>query len=200
VEDLFQRLWADFGQPGRGFTEAELEAVVAAVAGRPLPGYFSRYIRGTEELPVPALLTRAGVEVEARPPWLDEEDVTKARRVRGWAGITWAGGSGPGGAVTAGDRAVIRSVVPDSPAWQAGLTYADEVVAVGGQRVTAVTAPRRLADHPTGRAVEITFFRKESLRSCRITLVENPERRFSFAPEADPTPAARAIRRAWLGI
>jgi predicted metalloprotease with PDZ domain len=200
VEDLFRRLWADFGRPDRGLTESDLEAAVADLAGRPMGPYFSRYIRGTEELPVPALLRRAGVAVEVRTPWQDEDDGTRARRVRGWTGIAWAGGSGAGGAATAADRAIIRTVVPDSPAWRAGLSYGDEVVAVGGQRVTALTAPRRLADHPTGRPVEITFFRKDTLRRCTVTPVDSPERRFAFAPDDAASPAARAIRRAWLGV
>jgi predicted metalloprotease with PDZ domain len=200
VEDLFRRLWADFGQRDRGLTESDLETAVDQVAGRSLAAYFNRYIRGTEELPVPALLRRAGVEVEIKPPWQDEDDVTKSRRVRAWSGIGWAGGSGPGGAATAADRAVIRTVATDSPAWKAGLTYADEVVAVGGQRVTAVTVARRLADHPVGKPVEVVFFRKDSLRRCRLVPVDSPERRFTFAVEDSPSADTRAIRRGWLGL
>jgi predicted metalloprotease with PDZ domain len=200
LEDLFRRLWADFGQRNRGLTEADLESAVDQLAGRSMAAFFTRYIRGTEELPVPGLLRRAGVAVGFKTPWQDEEDATKSRRIRAWSGIAWASGSGPGGAATAADRAVIRTVATDSPAWKAGLTYGDEVVAVGGQRVTAVTAPRRLADHPTGRPLEVVFFRKESLRRCRITLADNPERRFTFAVEDSPSADARAIRRGWLGL
>ena len=149
---------------------------------------------------MPALLRRAGVEVEIKTPWHDEDDATKSRRVRAWSGISWAGGSGPGGAATAADRAVIRTVATDSPAWKAGLTYGDEVVAVGGQRVTAVTVARRLADHPVGKPVEVVFFRKDSLRRCRLVPVDSPERRFTFAVEDSPSADARAIRRGWLGL
>ncbi len=200
VEDLFRRLWADFGQRNRGLTEADLESAVDQLAGRSMASFFTRYIRGTEELPVAALLRRAGVVVGIKAPWQDEDDATKSRRIRAWSGIAWAGGSGLGGAATAADRAVIRTVATDSPAWKAGLSYGDEVVAVAGQRVTAVTAPRRLADHPTGKPLEVVFFRKDSLRRCRITPVDNPERRFTFAVEDSPSAGARAIRRGWLGL
>jgi predicted metalloprotease with PDZ domain len=200
VEDLFRQLWAEFGQRDRGLTESELESAVDQLAGRSMAAYFERYIRGTEELPVPALLRRAGVVVGIKAPWQDEDDATKSRRIRAWSGITWAGGSGPGGVATAADRAVIRTVATDSPAWKAGLSYGDEVVAVGGQRITAATAPRRLADHPTGKPVEVVFFRKDSLRRCRLTPVDSPERRFTFAVEDGPPAAARAIRRGWLGL
>jgi hypothetical protein len=46
----------------------------------------------------------------------------------------------------------------------------------------------------------VVFFRKDGLRRCRITLVDNPERRFSFAVEDSPSAGARAIRRGWLGL
>ena len=198
IEDLFRRLWSDFGQPDRGLTEADVEAAVDALAGKSLASYFTRYIRGIEELPVPALLRRAGVSVEARSPWHDEDDATRARRSRGYTGIAFAAGAGPG--APQNDRAIIRNVAPDSPAWRAGLTFGDELVALEGQRVTGGSVARRLADHPPGRALEVAFFRRDSLRTIRMTLVQNPERRFSFAIDQGAAAPARAIRRAWLGV
>jgi hypothetical protein len=53
---------------------------------------------------------------------------------------------------------------------------------------------------PTGKPVEVVFFRKDSLRRCRLTPVDSPERRFTFAVEDGPPAAARAIRRGWLGL
>jgi predicted metalloprotease with PDZ domain len=196
VEDLFRRLWAEHRRHGQGLGEADIEAAVAAIAGRPLGAYFARYIRGNDELPVLALLRRAGVAVDSRPPWQDEEDVTKARRCRGYTGITWAAGPG----APANERALIRNVVPGSPAFAAGLSYGDDVAAVGGQRVTAVTAPRRFADHAPGDRIEVHFFRRDTLRAVTLTLGTNPERRLALATDEHATPAQRAVRRGWLGV
>jgi predicted metalloprotease with PDZ domain len=193
VADLFRQLWRDFGRRGRGLGEEDLEAAVAAIAGSPQRAFFQRYIRGTTELPVPALLARAGVLVERKNAWEDEDDGVKARRARSWIGLTFAAGG-------ANDRATVKNVVPGSPAWRGGLTYGDELVAVGGVRVSSTTAPRRLADVPIGAAVELTFFRRDLLRTVTLRPRSNPERKVTFELAENPPAAARAIRRGWLGI
>jgi predicted metalloprotease with PDZ domain len=196
VEQLFRRLWTQFGRRGIGITETDVQAAVAETAGRSLASYFNRYIRGTDELPVPALLRRAGLKVENRPPWQEENgDRTRARRLQAWSGISWAGGF----AGTA-DRALVKSVVPDSPAWRAGVTYGDEVIAVDGQRVNAVTAPRRLADRSPGDRVMLHLFRREALQTTRLTLAGSPDRKWHLSFDERPSQLARAVRHGWLGV
>ena len=188
VADLFRRLWRDFGKSGEGLTSADVRAAAEAVAGRGLRSYFERYIDGSDELPLPALLRRAGIEVTRHPVWADEDDPTKARRQRSWAGLTFAG-----------DRPTVRNVVPDSPAWRAGLTFGDEVVAVDETRVTAATVGKRLADRQPGESVRVAFFRQDTLRVAEVVLGQNPEEKWDFALQIAPPLPARGIRRGWLG-
>jgi predicted metalloprotease with PDZ domain len=112
----------------------------------------------------------------------------KARRQQGWAGLSFA----------AGQAAVVKNVVPDSPAWQAGLTFRDEIVAVNDHRVDASTVTKRLADCAPGEAVTIAFFRHESLRTTSLRLARTPERRWTFAIDPAASPAQRRIRDGWL--
>jgi predicted metalloprotease with PDZ domain len=192
VEDLFVSLWQNFGQKARGLDEADIRDAITEIAGRRLDDFFARYIHGTDELPVPAMLDKAGLTMAALAPWEGEPgDKVKRNRARSYLGITW----GP-----VGERAVIRNVVPDSPAWEAGLTYGDEVVAVAGARVSASTVGKRVADHPPGSDVKVHFFRKDGLRSARVLVGESPERRYELAPSLRPVRGARAIRRGWLGL
>ena len=195
VETLFQRLWRKFGRKGLGLDEADIEAEVSALGGRAVGGYFRRFVHGREPLPVLALLRRAGITVRLESPSRAEKgDAIKAARLRGWAGITWVTPGPPG------DRAVVRTVVPGSPAWKAGLTYGDEVVAVGGARVLGSTVTRRLLDRPPGHTLEVHVFRRELLRITRLTLGRNPERRLRLEPAPHPGKQAVAIRRGWLRI
>lgn len=192
VADLFRRLWRAFGARDVGLEPADVEAAASAVAGRPLDGFFRRYVHGTEELPLPRLLARAGVRVARRAPWQDERDRTKARRLRGWTGL----------ALASSERrqpATVRNVVPDSPAWRAGLSYGDELVAVAGARVDAATALRRLQDAAPGARLAIAYFRRDRLRETTLVVGRSPERRFAFALDPNAAPAAAAIRRGWLG-
>src|SRR5581483_1696175 len=132
LPDLFRRLWRAFGAAERPITERDIRDATARVAGAAsktaLDGFFERYIHGRAELPLPSLWRKAGLTVDRRAEWELEarkgpadRDRTKERRLRAWTGIALY----PDRA----DRAVIRNVVPGSPAWRAGLTYNDEIVA-----------------------------------------------------------------------
>ena len=65
-----------------------------------------------------------------------------ARRARAWTGIALHP-----------ERTMVRNVVPDSPAWRAGLTFNDEIVAVDGARVTPATFAKRVGDRRPGARV-----------------------------------------------
>jgi predicted metalloprotease with PDZ domain len=195
LAELFRRLWRDFGKTGRGLEPGDIRAAGEAVCGRSLRAYFARYIDGTDELPVPRLLRRAGVEVARRPLWADEDDPIRARRQRGWTGLSFSGGGGG----NAGDRAVVRNVIPGSPAWRAGLTYGDELVAVDGARVAAATVTRRLADRRPGERARLWFFRQDLLRTTTLRIGQSPERRWELSLAIDASARARAVRRGWIG-
>ncbi|MEO8214396.1 MAG: PDZ domain-containing protein, partial [Myxococcales bacterium] len=169
LPELFRWLWDRAGRREAAVTEADVRAAARALAGRSLDRFFERYIHGTDELPLPALWRRAGLTVELTAPWSTdsgERDPVKRRRARSWSGAAVQGQ----GYIQGTERAVVRNVVPGSPAAASGLTFGDEIVAVGGDRVNAATFERRLADHPPGTRVEIAYFRRDQLRQATLTV------------------------------
>jgi predicted metalloprotease with PDZ domain len=192
VPDLFRRLWNRHGAKDRGIDARIIRAEAEALAGRSLGPYFARYIDGTAELPVPALLKKAGIAVTAAPPSEHERnDPTKAARLLAWSGLVFGNGSG--------EAAVVKNVVPGSPAWRAGLTYGDEVVAVDGTRVNATSVAKRLADAVPGQEVTLSFFRRDELLEARFRMVRNPERRWTFAVDKQAAQGKRRLLGRWLG-
>jgi predicted metalloprotease with PDZ domain len=186
---VFRRLWQSHGRRGRPITVGDVRAAAESVGSASLGWYFSRLIDGTAELPVPSRLRQLGVTVQARSPaQAEREDSVRARRLQGWAGLSFA----------LGEAAVVKNVVPDSPAWQAGLTFRDEIVAVNDHRVDASAVARRLADCAPGQTVTIAFFRQEILRTTSLRLARSPERRWTFAMDPAASPAQRRIRDGWL--
>jgi predicted metalloprotease with PDZ domain len=95
---------------------------------------------------------------------------------------------------------MVRNVVPDSPAWKAGLTFADEIVAVDGARVTNATFAKRVGDRRVGDRVKVAYFRRDELRETVVTLAESPERKVLVGPDPDAGKIARAVRERWLGV
>ncbi len=193
LPDLFKRLWRRFGAKDQGIDASIIRAEAEALVGRSLASYFSRFIDGTAELPVPALLRKTGIAVAAVPLAEQERnDPTRAARLRAWSGLVFGNGNDA--------PAVVKNVVPSSPAWHAGITYGDELVAVDGTRVDGGTVTRRLADAVPGQEVLVTFFRKDQLHSAKLRMARNPERRWTFALDKDaPAPRRRLCQR-WLGV
>jgi predicted metalloprotease with PDZ domain len=194
LPDLFRRLWDRYAKAGRPIDVAIIRAEAEALAGRSLADYFRRYVDGTSELPVPSMLRVVGVDVHAAAPaeW-ERNDAVKSARLRAWCGLTFAGNGG-------GDGATVKNVVPDSPAWRAGLTYGDEIIAIDDVRVNGSTVSKRIADASPGQTITMHVFRKERLHVFPVRLARNPERRWSFTLAAETTTQAKSLRRGWLGI
>jgi predicted metalloprotease with PDZ domain len=195
LPEMFRWLWDRHGRLERSISELDVREAAAAIAGRRMDRFFERYVHASDELPLPALLARAGVGVEARAEWdetgkpADERDPVKSRRARAWTGLTLHP-----------DRTTVRNVVPDSPAWRAGLTFNDDIVAVDGARVTAPTFTKRVADHAPGARVRISYFRRDRLAEATLTLAESPERKLTVTADAKADARARAVRAGWLGV
>jgi predicted metalloprotease with PDZ domain len=195
LPELIRRLWERFGKRDRPIVDGDVRDAAAALAGRRMDRFFDRYIEATDELPLPALWRRAGLAVTARAEWDEsgrpqtDRDPVRSRRTRAWTGIALQP-----------DRLAIRNVVPDSPAWRAGLTFNDELVAVGGARVSAATFARRVGDHRPGARVKVAYFRRDQLEEATLTLAESPERKLTIAADPDAGAPARAVRTGWLGI
>ena len=191
LPELFARLWRSYGARERPIDQAVIRREAELIAGRPLAGYFRRFIEGTTELPVPRLLRRAGVKVEAKAPG-DANDRVKSRRLLPWSGLVFATNG-------ESERAVVKNVVPGSPAFRAGLTFADELIAVDGVRVNGTSVGKRLADRAPGQQAEVAFFRRDRLHTATVHLVRNPERKWCFALDLEAGAAVAALRRQWLG-
>jgi predicted metalloprotease with PDZ domain len=193
LPELFRGLWDDLDGGARPVSEADVRAAAKKVAGagtgRAIDRFFDRFVRGTDELTLIPLWRRAGLSVSERPEWEGEDvDAVRGVRARAWTGVALHA-----------ERTAIRNVIPGSPAWRAGLTFNDELVAVDGARVTNATFGKRIGDRRPGDEVRVTYFRRDLLGEATLTLVESPERKLVIAPDPKAGAHAKAIRRGWLG-
>jgi len=194
LPEMFRWIWERFGRAGRPVDETTVRDAAAAMAGRRLDRFFDRYVRGTDDLPLPALWRRAGLKVAPRAEWDEsakppaDRDRARARRARAWTGIALHP-----------ERTLVRNVIPDSPAWRAGITFSDDIVAVDGARVNPLTFAKRVGDRDPGDRVRIAYFRRDLLREATLTLAESPERALSVDADARANKRAAAARTGWLG-
>jgi predicted metalloprotease with PDZ domain len=194
LPEMFRWIWDRFGRTGRAVDEATVRDAAAAISGRRFDRFFDSYVRGLDDLALPALWRRAGLRVAPRAEWDEsakppgDRDRTRARRARAWTGIALHP-----------ERTLVRNVIPDSPAWRAGITFNDDIIAVDGARVNPLTFAKRVGDRDPGDRVRITYFRRDLLREATLTLVESPERALSIDADSNASKRAAAARAGWLG-
>lgn len=179
LDDAFRALWRTFGRSDTGYTDTDVRAALADAAGADLGWFFDAHVAGREMPPVQDLVGVVGLSLE-RP---DPEEPTP------WLG---ASTSEDGGDVR------LTSVVRGGPAWQAGMTGGDRMVAVDGQAVTPDSLPKVLRAHAGGDTVEVTVVRGPRMLTLPVVLGD-PFRPHRLRPVADPTDAQRAAFRRWTG-
>lgn len=184
LDDVMRALWrrygrdfySDGGKAGRGVTESELEALFDEITGLSLKPLLDRAVKGTQDLPIEAVLHQFGVSLNNK----NKRRVALAVRT-----------------TRDGSDCKLASVYENGVAHQAGLSAGDVLVALDGIRVTSVNLELLLARYRTGDTVTVHAFRRDELMAFQVLL--KPDAAPQFALEAQPKPlAALRLRAAWL--
>ena len=188
--DLVMRaLWERYGARGVGVPEDGVPALASELAGRDLSDFFARFVDGTEDPPLPALLDAFGVSYHLRP----------AADARDRGGKP---GSGTPPACTLGLRVgadmKVTAALRDGPAARAGLSAGDTLVAIGGLKATPERVATTLARAAPGDTVQLQAFRRDELMSFAAVLAPAPDDTCFLVLEATVAPDVQARRDAWL--
>jgi len=183
LDDVMRALWNTYGRDfytargGRGVSEAELEALLDSVSGLKLKRLLDRWVRGTVDLPLAALLKPFGVTLA---------DATKDAKAS--LGVRTA---------REGNDCKLANVYEGGAAHRAGLSGGDLLVALDGLRVSATNLDSLLARYRVGDTVVVHAFRRDELLSFDVSLIADDAPQMELAAEAKPVAAVRA-RDAWL--
>ena len=177
LDDVMRALWA--ASRGGPIDEAAIAAALRQVGRRSYEAELAAWVHGTDDLPLPALLAKAGVAVKAEPGG-------------------WSAGLGLRLAEGALSGVQVRQVLRGSVAEKAGVSAGDEVLAVDGWRV------RRLDDAQqwisAGQPFELLLVRDQRLLTVRLVPpAEAAAGSVTLAPADKPLKSAAALRREWLG-
>ena len=97
-----------------------------------------------------------------------------------------------------GGRTVIGNVLAGTPAWRAGVNAGDELVALDGLRVDAMSLGARLQDRPAGSTATLTVFRRDELINLTLAVESGPPQRVLVRPVEAPAPEQKALLEHWL--
>ena len=176
LDEVMRGLWAR--SAGGPITEADIAAVLAEVGGRSYADELAQWVHGVGELPLPALLARAGVSWSAQPPGMAQR-----------CGLRVSESALTGVKVSA--------VLRGGAAEQAGLSAGDELLAVEGWRIRRLDEVQRLL--PASGPATLLVARDQRVLSLRLPpQAAWPDAAAVSLTGSDGSKAAQALRQAWL--
>jgi len=179
LDDVMRLLWQKSG--GGPIDEGDIAAALEAVGGRSFERELAAWVHGTDELPLPALLQRFAVEVEAQP-------ATLAQRL----GVRVSESALTGVKVT--------HVLRDGAGERAGLAPGDELIAIAGWRLRRLDDAARVLPHEgtttllVGRDQRVLGV---PLSVASLAAADAGAVQLKPAEKADA--ATRRLREAWIG-
>jgi predicted metalloprotease with PDZ domain len=189
LDDVMRYLYNEFYKKGRNYTPADMQKACELVAGASLDQFFSRYVRGRDELQYNEILMGAGLQLEqGGVPIGSGPDISG--RARAFLGADLE---------QTGDKLSITRVRAGTPAYDQGLNANDQIVALDGARVTKEAFDARIAEKKPGDTVRVTVFRFDDLRTFDIRLGADSGVPFRIVPLSQVNDEQKRIYQAWLG-
>jgi predicted metalloprotease with PDZ domain len=179
LDDVMRYLYTEFYKKDRNYGPGDFQKATELMAGGSLEEFFSKYVRGVQELDYNAALAAAGLRLETSAA----ADAT----VYFGADVTQDD-----------DRLMVRRVYAGSPAYDQGLNAGDQIVAMDNMRATRDFFNARMAEKKPGDVVNLTIFRFDDLSSLVIRLGERREMSYRIVPVASPTAVQKQIYANWL--
>jgi predicted metalloprotease with PDZ domain len=179
LDDVMRYLYAEFFKKNRNYGPADFQKAAELMAGGSLEEFFSKYVRGKEELDYNAALAAAGLRLET----------SAAADAKVYFGADVA---------QEDDRLIVRRVYAGSPAYEHGLNAGDQIVAMDNMRATRDFFNARMAEKKPGDVVNLTIFRFDDLSSLLITLSDKREMTYRIVPVTTPTAIQKQIYASWL--
>ncbi|MEO8055125.1 MAG: PDZ domain-containing protein [Acidobacteriota bacterium] len=193
LDDVMRLLWRRWGAKGKGYPEGAVEDAAARVLASRAKArrFFDRYVRGTESPDLARLLTVAGLELKLVPE--AEEGVTEESPVKTRGDFGWK-------TKTENGRLLVAEVREGGAAMRAGISAADEIVAIDGVRASEDFLRRKAIEAGPGARIRVTVFRRERLRELGLVLGARKAGVWKVAPVKGASPAAKRLARRWLGV
>jgi len=189
LDALMQTLWARYGGAGIGVPEDAIERIACEMGGDEMHVFFGRYVDGTEDPPLDALLGAFGIAWHLRP--------SSGANDRGGKPATGTLPKASLGAKVGSDLKLLH-VYSAGAAERAGLAPNDVLVAIDGIRASADAINALVTRRSPGERIPMLAFRRDELVSVEVELLAAPLDTCHLALQTDAPERAVALREAWL--
>jgi predicted metalloprotease with PDZ domain len=158
----------------RGFTTEQFKALVGN------DEFFRRTVETTEELDYAEALEWFGLRFKAQEAASNGGTLGCEARIED-------------------GRLIVKRVPRGTPAWQAGLSAEDEIIAIDDFRVRPDQLSKRLEEYLSGDKISVLIARRDVLMRLDLTLGDEPKRwQLEIAPDAADAQKQNLAR--WFGL
>jgi len=179
--DIHNELYQRFDADHEGFTAADVLTILKELTGRSWQNWWQNNVETPADIPFEAMLERVGLELVYEKD--DEPEV--------WAG--WNANDTSGGME-------LTRVSKGSPAWEAGFTPGDVIVAFDGHKVVDGRFSDAFKEYEAGESITVTFFRRDQLHEKTLSVKAKPATDAKIEPVDEPTAEQQARFLQWLQI
>ncbi len=178
LDDALRMLYEDYKKDrSKGYSDQRVKVVAEAVCGKNLDDFWNKFIRGTEELPVNDFLNYAGLKLvnenETESVMLDFE----VKLVEG--------------------KLMITKIHAGTFAYESGLNFNDEIIAVDGIRMNEELLNNYFKDRNEGDKVKFLISRKGLTGEINAEL-KNPLPKYKIEEYVDKTSDQEKVLLKWL--
>lgn len=180
--DVHNILYQDHKIPNT-FNEADLLAILKTITGDNYQDWWQKNVHGYAKVDFDKLLAKAGLMMSYGNK--------KESKQQAWTGIKTK---------SSANGLNVSAVEKNSPAWQAGLTIDDVIVAVNGLRMADKDLTKRLKNFKPKDEVSVTFFRRDELFTRKVVLGTIPKGTLKIVPVEQVSEDQKAFFKQWTGI
>jgi predicted metalloprotease with PDZ domain len=186
LDDVMRYLLNQYFKKDRNYNPGDFQKACELMASSSFEEFFTKYVRGREELDYNSALSVAGLQLETATA---SEAVKPGEKVFFGADTAWED-----------NRLIVRRVYAGSPAYEQGLNTGDQIVALNNMRVTKEFFDARMSEKKPGDLINLTIFRFDDLSTLLIKLGVRTDGTYRIVPMTNQTEEQKQVYRAWLGI
>jgi len=181
LDDVMKKIYSDiFLKENRGYTDKEFEATCVQFGGVVVEEIFESRVRGRKQVDYDRYLGCVGLKLSSKEEHLEE---------RGFLGIKLK---------SEGGNAIVTSELAGSPSEAMGLAVNDELLAVGGFRLSSEKLSFYIATMKPGANLKLTIARNGRLMELYGQVGRRPTFEFRIRPVEDATEDQKSLFKGWM--
>ena len=181
LDDVMRRLWKD--HLSEGYTNADVMRIASELADIDTDSWSKNFLYGTTPLDYGNALEWLGLEFAHESQKKKEADLT-------WLGMSSSTDDG---------KLIVKSVVENGPAFQAGINVDDELIGMNGYRLGS-SLGERVRQLAKNDQVEFLIARRGKMHNIAVSLAEEPQSSWRIRLVKEPTEQQQASLRKWLHL